>query len=155
MHAIFFLVIFHRGFRRQRLGTRSSVRVLPLQHGPYCDRLRTYRPHWADRQHPGKNWRRTSLTGQVRGRRLTVCAKQSPNTVLYQVSKKLSVFFCSSFNPPFLFNSGCPDTAGRCCGEGAIGNRRAAFHQVPAGLSGVPEFPASPGEGSSPGTAGL
>lgn len=67
MYTVFSLAVFHRGFRRLRQGTRSSVKVLPQQHGPYCGRLKIYRPRWADRQLPGKNWKRTSLIGLVRG----------------------------------------------------------------------------------------
>lgn len=49
--------------------------------------------------------------------------------------------------------SGCSSTAGHRRGEGAISNRRSVILQVPAGLTGVPEFPCPPGEGSTPGTA--
>lgn len=149
-----FLVIFHRGFRRQRTGTRNSVRVLPQQHGPYCDRLRTYRPHWVDRQHPGKNWRRASLIGWVRGKSLTACVKQSLKYSIVQSEETIFTFVLPLIPIFFSFFSGCPGTAGCCCGEGTISNRRTAVCQVPAGLSGVPEFPGPPGEGPTPGTAG-
>lgn len=34
-HQHAFLVFFHRGFKRQRPGTRNSARVLPQQRDPY------------------------------------------------------------------------------------------------------------------------
>lgn len=44
--------------------------------------------------------------------------------------------------------------AGCCCGEGACGNRRTTVHQIPAGISGVPEFLAPPGKSQMSGTTG-
>lgn len=148
-----FLVFFHRGFKRQRPGTRNSARVLLQQHDPYWDRLRIYKPRWVDRQHPGKNWRRASLIGWVRDESLTVCVKLS---LRYSVvlSEANSPYHCSACNPHFLFCSGRPGTVGRCRGEGAIGNGRTAVGQVSAGLPGVPEFIGSPREGPTPGSAG-
>lgn len=59
-------VILHRGFRRLRPGTRNSARASHQQRVPCCDRLRIYRRHWVGRQHPGKNWRKTSRIDWVR-----------------------------------------------------------------------------------------
>lgn len=89
-----FLVCVHRGFKRQRAGTRNSARVLPQQHDPYWDRLRIYRPHWVDRQHPGKNWRRASLIGWVRDK--TVAKIQHCATWAHKL------YCCSAFDPVFF-----------------------------------------------------
>lgn len=157
-----FVVVFHRGFKRQRPGTRSSVRVLRQRHGPSCDKLKTYRPHWVVRQHPGKNWRRTSPIGSVGGRRLTVCA--TALTKPFQICQNRDAYKVGEIGSPLSLSRshfsplplirGRTSTTGCCCAERAFGNRRSAVDQVPAGLPGIPEFPAPPGEGPSPGTAG-
>lgn len=90
-----FLFIFHRGSKRQRLETRSSVRALPRQHGHFCDRSRTYRLHWVDRQHPGKNLRRTSLTGLVGDESLTITI-----TAVYEAGK---IIYSVSLFTPYVF----------------------------------------------------
>lgn len=59
-------VVLHRGFRRLRPGTRNSARASHQQRVPCCDRLRIYRRRWVGRQHPGKNWRKTSRIDWVR-----------------------------------------------------------------------------------------
>lgn len=84
--AFFFPAIFHRGSRRPRPGTRSSVRASPQPHDPSCDRSRTCRHLWVDKLHPGKNWRRASLIGWVGGWRFTVvlCTKQGNLLYLFK-----------------------------------------------------------------------
>lgn len=103
------LICFNRGFKKQRLGTRSSVRVLPQQQGPFCDRLRTCRPRWVDKRQPGKNWRRIFLIGLVGCRVYCTC--------------KILGRILSLYSPLVYFNSRCPDTVSCCCGEGACGGR--------------------------------
>lgn len=136
-------VILHRGFRRLRPGTRNSARASHQQRGPCCDRLRIYRRRWVGRQHPGKNWRKTSRIDWVRVPSYILLSDMSVG-----LWEDLFYYF---FNPI----SGFPGTAGHFCGEGAFSIRRTDVLQVPAGLSGVPEFPVPPGKGTTPVSAGV
>lgn len=57
------ILMCFRDCRRQRPGTRSSARASPQQRGLCCGKSRTYKPRWADKLRPGRNWRRTFPIG--------------------------------------------------------------------------------------------